>query len=92
MSSRVNFVGISRKFWKAKGLQMVNLRSLLGNQRKRKMSNVDSICTGFSKKVPAKFSDTCSARADGLCIGIPALVGGRKAGNSNLQEFCCTTL
>ena len=34
--------------------------------------------TGSSKKNLAKFSDTCSARADGLCI---RLVGGRKAGN-----------
>ena len=25
--------------------------------------------TGSSKKNPAKFSDTCSDRADGLCIG-----------------------
>ena len=40
----------------------------------------------------AKFSDTCSVRADGLCIGSPRLVGGRKAGNSNMQEFFCTTL
>ena len=48
--------------------------------------------TGLSKKVPAKFSDTCSVRADGLCIGSPRLVGGRKAGNSNVQEFFCTTL
>ena len=35
----------------------------------------------------AKFSDTCSVRADGLCIGSPRLVGERKAGNSNMQEF-----
>ena len=35
----------------------------------------------------AKFSDTCSVRADGLCIGSPRLMGGRKAGNSNMQEF-----
>ena len=28
----------------------------------------------------AKFRDTCSVRADGLCIGSPRLVGGRKAG------------
>ena len=41
---------------------------------------------------PAKFSDTCSMRADGLCIGSPRLVGWRKAGNSNLQELFCTTL
>ena len=40
----------------------------------------------------AKLSDTGSARARGLCIGSPRLVGGRKAGNLNMQEFFCTTL
>ena len=30
--------------------------------------------TGASKKNPAKFSDSCSVRADGLCIGSPRLV------------------
>ena len=33
----------------------------------------------------AKFSDTCSVRTNGLCIGSPRLVGGTKAGNSNMQ-------
>ena len=47
---------------------------------------------GLAKKNLAKFSDTCSVRADGLCIGSPRLVGGRKAGNSNMQEFFCTML
>ena len=44
------------------------------------------------KKTLAKFSDTCSVTADWLCIGSPRLVGGRKAENSNMQEFfapCC---
>ena len=40
----------------------------------------------------AKVSDTCSVRADWLCIGCPRLVGGVKAGNSNMQDFFCTTL
>ena len=40
----------------------------------------------------AKFSDTCSVRADGLCIGNSRLVRGRKAGNSNMQDLFCTTL
>ena len=40
----------------------------------------------------AKFSDTCSVRADGLCIGSTRLVGRRKAGNSNMLDFFCTTL
>ena len=40
----------------------------------------DRECTGLSKKIPAKFSDTCSVRADGLCIGCPKLVGSRKVG------------
>ena len=44
------------------------------------------------KKNQAKFSDTCSVRADGLCIGCPRLVGWRLAGNSNMLEFFCTTL
>ena len=50
------------------------------------------IGTWSSKKNPAKFSDTCSVRADRLCIGSPRLVGGRKAVNSNMQEFFCATL
>ena len=48
--------------------------------------------TGWSKKVPAKFSDTCSIRADGLYIGCPKLVGSRKAANSNMQKFSCYAL
>ena len=47
---------------------------------------------GRAKKNLAKFSDTCFVRADGLCIGSLRLVGGRKAGNSSMQEFFCTTL
>ena len=47
---------------------------------------------GRAKKVPAKFSDTGSVRADGLCNASPSLVGGRKMGNSNMQEFFSTTL
>ena len=45
-----------------------------------------------AKKNQAKFSDTCSVRADGPCIGSPRLVGGRRAGNWNMQEFFCTML
>ena len=30
--------------------------------------------------------------ADGLCFGCSRLVGRRKAGNSNMQEFICSTL
>ena len=52
----------------------------------------NDLVKGRAKKNLAKFSDTCSVRADGLCIGSPRLVGGRKAGNSNLQEFFFTTL
>ena len=43
--------------------------------------------TGSSKKNPAKFSDTCSVRAEGLCIGCLKLVGSRKAAISNMQEL-----
>ena len=41
------------------------------------------------QKKLAKFSDTCSVK---LYIGCPRLVGGRKAGNSNVHELFCTTL
>ena len=54
-----------------------------------------SLCTGSSKKVPPKFSDTCSVRADGLCIGCPGcpeLVGRRKVGNSHMKELFSSTL
>ena len=47
---------------------------------------------GRAKKNLVKFSDPCSVRAEGVCIGSPRLVDGRKAGNSNMQEFLCTTL
>ena len=43
--------------------------------------------TGSSKKNLAKFGDTCFVRADWLCMGCPRLVGGRRAGNSNMKEF-----
>ena len=46
----------------------------------------------LSGKIQGRASDTCSVRADGLCIGSPRLVGGRKAGNSNMQDFFLTTL
>ena len=41
----------------------------------------------------AKFSDTGAVMADWLCIGSPRLASGRKAGNSNIQQFLfCNTL
>ena len=40
----------------------------------------------MSKKNLAMFNDTCSVGADGLCIGSPRLVGGRKVGNSNMAK------
>ena len=43
--------------------------------------------TGSREKNLAEFHDTRSARADGFCMGSPRLVGGRKAGYSNMQEF-----
>ena len=48
--------------------------------------------TGSSKKIPAKFSDTCSVRADGLCIGCLGQWAERWQDNSNMQEFFRTTL
>ena len=44
------------------------------------------------EKVPAKFGEGISVRADGLRIGCPGSVGSRKVGNSNMREFFCTTL
>ena len=47
--------------------------------------------TGLCKKVSAKFCDEYSVRAERLCIGYLRLVGSRKARDSNMQEFFCTT-
>ena len=55
-------------------------------------SYLDKMCTGSSKKIPAKFSDTCSVRADGLCIGCLGQWAERWRDNSNMQEFFRTTL
>ena len=49
------------------------------------------ICTGSSKNL-AKFRDTCSVTAEGLCISSHRLVDGREAGDSNMQELFCTML
>ena len=48
--------------------------------------------TGLCEKVPAKFGEESSVKADGLCIGCPSQLAevGRK--NSNMQDFFCTTL
>ena len=56
------------------------------------MSKLDNHYTGWIKINLAKFSDTCSVRADGLCIGSHRSSGGRKVGTSNMQEFFCTSL
>ena len=42
---------------------------------------------GVEQKNIVKFCNTCSVGADGLCISSPMLVGGRKAGNSNMLTF-----
>ena len=52
----------------------------------------DADVQGRAKKIPAKFSDTCSARADGLCIGCLGQWAERWRDNSNMQEFFRTTL
>ena len=38
------------------------------------------------KKIPAKFVDTCSIRADGLCIGCLGQCAERGRDNLNMQE------
>ena len=48
--------------------------------------------TGSSTKNLAKFSDTCSVRADGLCIGCLGKWAERGREDSNMHEFFCTTL
>ena len=48
--------------------------------------------TGLSKKIPAKFGDTCSVRADWLCIGCLGQWAERGREDSNMHEFFCTTL
>ena len=48
--------------------------------------------TGVEQTIPAKFSDTCSIRADGQCIGCLGQWAERGRENSNMQEFFCTTL
>ena len=53
---------------------------------------MQSLNTGWSKKNPAKFSDSYSVRADGLCIGCRGQWGERGRDNSNMQEFFRTTL
>ena len=40
-----------------------------GFAREQEVGKESENNTGLSKKIPAKFSDTCSVRADGLCIG-----------------------
>ena len=61
------------------------------NENKRLMTPI-LMTTGSSKKNPAKFGDTCSVRADGLCIGCLGQWAERGRGNSNMQEFFRTTL
>ena len=40
----------------------------------------------------AKFSDTCSVRADWLCIGCLVQWAERGREDSNMHEFFCMTL
>ena len=69
---------------------------LFKKKREREAEDLQGIHSNISLQVQAenlaKCSDNCSIKADGLCIGSPRLVGGRKVGNSNMQEFFCTTL
>ena len=44
------------------------------------------------QKNPAIIGDTCFVGADGLCIGCWGQWTERGRGNSNAQEFFCTTL
>ena len=74
--------------------------SIDAEQRKRRRDGENafivvalfSLTYGVEQKNLAKFSDTSSVRAERLCIGSPRLVGGRKAGNSDMLEIFGTTL
>ena len=48
--------------------------------------------TGLCEKVPAKFGEESSVKADGLCIGCLSQWAEVGRENSNMQEFFCTTL
>ena len=47
---------------------------------------------GVEQKNPAKFSDTCSVRADGQCISCLGLWADRGRENWNMQDFFFMTL
>ena len=49
-------------------------------------------CTGSCEKVPAKFGEESSVKADGLCIGCLGQWAEVRRENSNMQEFFCTSL
>ena len=50
------------------------------------------ICTGLCEKVPAKFGEESSVKADGLCIGCLSQWAEVGRENSNMPEFFCMTL
>merc|ERR1712117_597546 len=56
------------------------------------MKNSAELQGRAKKKNPAKFGDTCSVRADGLCIGCLGQWAERGRENSNMQEFFRTPL
>ena len=68
------------------------VKCLCHEVNKMSRGNAPAKCTGSSKKNPAKFGDTCSVRADGLCIGCLGQYAERGRENSNMQEFFRTTL
>ena len=55
-------------------------------------SSMLCIFTGLCEKVPSKFSEESSVKADGLCIGCLSQWAEVGRENSNMQEFFCTTL
>ena len=64
--------------------------ALPGGARPKGPSISDVTHHRVEQKSFAKFSDTCSVRAGGLCISYPKLVGSMKAGSSNMQELFCS--
>ena len=62
------------------------------NVRDNNSRRVESRYTGLCKKVPAKFGEESSVKADGLCIGCLSQWAEVGRENSNMQEFFCMTL
>ena len=62
------------------------------NESCKSTKNASYLVQGYDKIFLSKFGEESSVRAYWLSIDCPGLMGGRKAGKSNMQEFFCFTL